>query len=147
MDEQLKIKLRRFYTEEQIRIRGLLETLKFKASSVDVRVLKNVKMEDFENRDFNVEWMFIDRYCLLKDVLEKIESKNKVPVSPIEFIGTLSKMDEMDEISRICLFQLEKLGWVHLTANGWIQRTICSILSGDGFGPKCLFAVKPKRAS
>lgn len=144
MDEQLKIKLRRFYTEEQIRIKELLEALKFTASSVDVRVLKNIKLRDFENKVFDIEWMPIDKYCLLKEVLEKIENKNKIPANPIEFISALSKMEKMNEISRICLFKLEKLGWVHLTANGWIQRTICSIFSGDGFGPNCLFAVKTR---
>ena len=150
MDLALRKKLLRYYSEEQLRIKELLQNLGFAASSVDVRVLKDITLENFKNKDFYIEWMPITNYCLTGDVLAQMKNKNKIPASPLEFIGALSKMEKMDEISRVCLFQLQKeagstqLSWVHLTANGWIQRTICSILSGDGFGPNCLFAVKPQ---
>ncbi|OGM96512.1 MAG: hypothetical protein A3B86_00445 [Candidatus Yanofskybacteria bacterium RIFCSPHIGHO2_02_FULL_38_22b] len=149
MKQELKKKLSRFYTKEQIQIRELLNNLGFAASSVDIIVLKDITLENFKNRQFDVEWMPIDGYSLQEEVLAQMEIKNKIPVTPVEFIGALSKMENMDEVSRICLFQLKlagstELSWVHLTANGWIQRTICSIFSGDGFGPHCLFAVKPK---
>ena len=144
MDQELKKKLKRFYSEEQIRVMELLQNLGFAASSVDIRVLKNITLEDFKNKEFKVEWMPVDRYCLQAEVITQMESENKIPVSPVEFIGALSKMEKMDKVSRVCLSPLEKLGWVNLVANDWIQRTICSIFSGDGFGSNCLFAVKTR---
>ena len=141
MDHALKIKLRKYYSEEQIRIMELMESLGFHASSVDVRILKNIELKDFEINTSHVEWMPIDYFSLMREVLEKIEGENKTPASPTEFISAISKMDKITGV-RIGFLQLEKIGWGHLVSIESIQRSIGSILAGDGFAPGCLFAVK-----
>ena len=143
MDATLKLKLRRFYTEEQIRVMELLENLGFKASSVEAKIMAEFQLEDFRDLPPQIEWMPIEHYSLLKDVLKKISDDGKEPVGPLEFISSVSKMDRITGV-RICLFQFERLGWVHLVSIQQLQRTIGSILSGDGFAPGCLFAVKPR---
>ena len=143
---EIKAKMMRFYSEDHLRVMELLQDLSFAVSSVNPKIFKGITLNNFENNDFYVEWLPIDGYLYQNEVLAKMEEQNKVPVTPVEFIGNLSKMDDLGPQTRICLFQFEKYGWAHLAANGWIQKTICSILSGDGFGPNCLFAVKSKNA-
>lgn len=138
MDETLRSRLRRFYSEEQIRIMDLTKKLGFHASSIDPKVLKNIFAKDFDIDTSRVEWLAIDNYSLTANVLFKIKAENKVLASPIEFISAVLKIKKIKGV-RIGLMENG-----HLVVKEDIQRTIGSILAGDGFAPCCLFAVKSR---
>ena len=129
--------MKRSYNKEEEAVKDLLKSLRFDASSVDLRIMK-----DFQITAGPVGWMPIAFYSLTKDVLKKIEQDGNTPVSPFEFITAVSKLDKIIGV-KVCLFKFGELRWISLIAIENTQRTISSILSGDGYAPNCEFAVKP----
>src|SRR5690348_13841102 len=102
-------------------------------------------MKDFRFRsEPTVGWMTLSRYALLKDVIAEAEKKDCEFAPTFAFVSAVVRMHPITG-SRICLFKIEK-GWGSLVATEYgngpgNERSLVSIMSGDGFGPNCHFAV------
>ena len=123
----------------------MLRELGFQVSSVPAELLKG----------FNLcvpalGWMPIPRYSLLKDILKHMEAEDFEPASVSKFISSFIDRRPIVD-SRICLIKKKDGTWGHLVATQYgtavgSERSLAAIMSGDGFGPNCHFAVVPKGA-
>lgn len=122
-----------------------LRELGFGVSSVLPELIDGLRF-----RAHTVRWMRIPHYSLLKDVLAQMEAEEVEPAHRFDFIGTLLSMHPIIG-SRVCLIKKPDGTWGHLAATQYgegpsSERSLVSIMSGDGFGPNCHFAVVSKGA-
>lgn len=134
---------RRYVSKEVEASRRLLQRLRFQCSAVERWILKGFRLNQQKPK---IEWLPVERYCLTADILAMIEREGKVLANRFDYLADVSEMEKITGI-RVCLWlRDDNSHWDALVAIEGIQRTISSLLSGDGWAPPCFVAVVSKSA-
>lgn len=121
----------------------LLRRLRFHCSAVEYWLLKGFRLNQQKPK---IEWLAVERYCLTADILAMVAREGKVLANRFDFIADICGMGKIMGI-RVCLWlRDDNSHWDAIVAIEGVQRTISSLLSGDGWAPPCLIAVVSKSA-